>query len=288
MRGEKEMFELILDVATRNECIRAVILNGSRANPNAKRDVFQDYDIVYFVQQLGTFTENHDWIDVFGERVILQLPDEMNLPGYENDSEKVVFAYLMLFKDGNRIDLTLFPLDKLETHYVFDSLSIMLLDKDSIFGEIPTASEADYLIRKPTEKEFRDVCNEFWWVSTYVAKGLQRGEIVYAKDFLGNQVRKMFMKMIEWRVGAENDFAVNFGANGKFLARYVDAAFYAKILQTYADAEPENIWNSLFLMAEIFEDTAVEIAARLGFGYNAEESGNVVKYLEGVKNKGEN
>src|SRR5687767_507179 len=35
MRGEKEMLELILDTASRDERIRAVILNGSRANPNA-------------------------------------------------------------------------------------------------------------------------------------------------------------------------------------------------------------------------------------------------------------
>jgi aminoglycoside 6-adenylyltransferase len=194
----------------------------------------------------------------------------------------------MLFKDGNRIDLTLFPLDKMETHFVFDSLSVLLLDKDNVFGEIPPPNESDYLIRKPTEKEFLDVCNEFWWVATYIAKGLRRDEITYAKAYLENQVRKMFMKMIEWRVGSEDDFSINFAANGKFLTRYVDSAFYAKILQTYTDADKENIWKSLFLMAEIFEESAVEIAARLGFAYNAEESGNVFKYLEGVKNKGEN
>jgi aminoglycoside 6-adenylyltransferase len=288
MRGEQETLELILDVARRDERIRAVILNGSRANPNAKKDIFQDYDIVYFVNQLETFTENHNWIDAFGERLILQMPDQMNLPGYENNCEKVVFAYLMLFKDGNRVDLTLFPMDKLETHFVFDSLSVLLLDKDNIFGELPPPSEADYLIRKPTEKEFADVCNEFWWVSTYVAKGLRRNQITYAKDFLENTVRKMFLKMLEWQIGIENNFSVNFGASGKYLSRYVDVAFYEKILQTYADAKPENIWKSLFLMAEIFEESAKTVAARLGFTYNAEESENVIKYLENVKNKGEN
>jgi aminoglycoside 6-adenylyltransferase len=212
----------------------------------------------------------------------------MELPGYENNSEKIVFAYLMRFKDGNRIDLTLFPLNKLETHFVRDSLSVLLLDKDNIFGELPPASEADYLIRKPSEKEFADVCNEFWWVATYVAKGLRRNQIFYAKDHMENQVRRMFMKMIEWQVGTEKDFSVNPGASGKYLPRYVDAAFYAQVLQTYADAKVENIWKSLFIMAEIFNESAKTVALRLGFAYHAEESGNVVKYLEEVKNKGEN
>jgi aminoglycoside 6-adenylyltransferase len=287
MRGEKEMLGLILDIAWRDERIRAVMLNGSRANPNAKKDFFQDYDIVYFVKRLETFTENHAWTDVFGERLILQMPDEMNLPDYENNPERAGFAYLMRFKDGNRIDLTLFPLDKLETNFVLDSLSVLLLDKDNIFPELPPPNEKNYLTRKPTEKEFADVCNEFWWVSTYVAKGLRRKEMLYAKDFLENPVRKMFLKMLEWRIGIENNFSVNFGASGKYLPRYVSAAFYEKVLQTYADAKPENIWKSLFLMAEIFEESAKTVAARLEFTYNAEESENVIKYLKDVKNKGE-
>jgi aminoglycoside 6-adenylyltransferase len=287
MRGDREMLELILDVARRDERIRAVILNGSRANPNAKKDIFQDYDIVYFVCNLETFTQNQAWIDVFGERLILQMPDEMNLPDYETDSERAGFAYLIRFKDGNRIDLTLFPLDKLKTHFVFDSLSVLLLDKDSIFPKLPPPNEKNYLIRKPTEKEFADVCNEFWWVSTYVAKGLWRKETLYAKDFLENPVRKMFLKMLEWQIGIENNFSVNFGASGKYLPRYVSAAFYEKILLTYADAKPENIWKSLFLMAEIFEESAKTVAARLEFTYDTEESENVIKYLEVVKNKGE-
>ena len=49
MRSEQEMFDLILNTAKEDERIRAVMMNGSRANPNAPRDCFQDYDIVYFV-----------------------------------------------------------------------------------------------------------------------------------------------------------------------------------------------------------------------------------------------
>lgn len=48
MRIEKEMFDLILGVAQKDERIRAVYMNGSRTNSNAPKDIFQDYDIVYF------------------------------------------------------------------------------------------------------------------------------------------------------------------------------------------------------------------------------------------------
>lgn len=40
MRTEKEMFDLILGVANRDNRVRAVYINGSRANPNVKNDIF--------------------------------------------------------------------------------------------------------------------------------------------------------------------------------------------------------------------------------------------------------
>ena len=52
MRTEEEMYALILNVAKNDPRIRGVILNGSRANPNAPKDSFQDFDIVYLVKEL--------------------------------------------------------------------------------------------------------------------------------------------------------------------------------------------------------------------------------------------
>lgn len=57
MRSEQEMLALIVKTAESDERIRAVIMNGSRLNPNAPRDFFQDFDIVYFVTELAPFLE---------------------------------------------------------------------------------------------------------------------------------------------------------------------------------------------------------------------------------------
>ncbi len=55
MRSEREMLDLILETATADDRVRVVIMNGSRANPNAPRDIFQDFDIVYLVTELAPF-----------------------------------------------------------------------------------------------------------------------------------------------------------------------------------------------------------------------------------------
>lgn len=92
MRTEQEMFHLILDFAKTDSRVRAVYMNGSRANPSASKDQYMDYDIVYVVTDFETFTANHDWIDLFGERLILQMPEAMRYPDGSGH-----FTWLMLF-----------------------------------------------------------------------------------------------------------------------------------------------------------------------------------------------
>ena len=186
----------------------------------------------------------------------------------------------MLFADGNRIDLTLFPIEFFKTHFIFDSLTIVWLDKDNLFRHASPPTDIDYHIRKPTEKEFLDTSNEFWWVSTYVAKGLIRREITYAKEMLDAIVRPMFMKIIQWKIGVENNFAVAFGKGGKFMFRYLNEDYSTKVLQTYADFDIENNWKSLLVMTDLFERTSYEIALKLKFQQNKIEIQNAVGYLK--------
>lgn len=168
MRSEQEMLALILNTAKEDNRIRVAMLSGSRTNPNAKRDIFQDFDVTYFVTDLDSFTKDHSWIERFGELMIRQMPEAMEDPPPMNDGH---FAYLMQFTDGKRIDPTLFPLAKLH-EFQRESLSSMLLDKDNLFEPLSPPSESDYLPKPPTVKAFSDCCNEFWWVCPGVAKGL--------------------------------------------------------------------------------------------------------------------
>ena len=66
MRTEQEMLDLIIGVAQADPRIKAVYMNGSRTNPNADRDIFQDYDIVYAVEETESFQEDDEWIKQFG------------------------------------------------------------------------------------------------------------------------------------------------------------------------------------------------------------------------------
>jgi aminoglycoside 6-adenylyltransferase len=281
MRSADEIQKLIIDTAKSDERVRAVLLHGSRANPKIQPDQFQDFDLVFIVSNFDSFISDHSWTIFLGEKLICQLPDEMSLGEDDKDNDETIgFHYLMLFRDGNRIDLTLFPIENFKTDFAFDSLTIVWLDKDNLFPNVPPSTDANYHIQKPTEKNFLEVCNEFWWVSTYVSKGLLRNEITYAKEMLETTVRPMFMKIIEWFIGTETNFSISFGKGGKFMKQYLSSKQYDNILATYSDQHLENNWKSLLLIAELFGEFAATIADRLNFQYNLNEQQNVMTYLK--------
>lgn len=277
MRTEEEIIAMLLSVAEEDIRIRGVILNGSRTNPDIKKDRFQDFDVIYLVEDIESYREDLNWINVFGERIIMQMPYSMQLDEEAADTKEERITYLMLFKDLNRIDLNLVDVKNMESCQ--DSLNKILLDKDGLFDSIPEPSDRDYLVKKPSQQQFSDCCNEFWWVSTYVVKGLVREEPLYAKDMLEGPVRKMFMKMLAWKVGVENDFSVNLGKSNRFLKRYVHSSFWEDILKTYPDAGLMNIWKSLLLMTQLFHQTGIEVARALDYHYHLEEAKNVEAYI---------
>jgi aminoglycoside 6-adenylyltransferase len=275
MRNSTVMQSLIVDFAEKDDRVRAVLLNGSRANPETQPDIYQDFDIVYVVKNIEEFTIDHSWITAFGNVFIQQLPDIMVI----GERQKNGFGYLTIFDDGNRVDLTLFPLEKITINCWPDSLTICLLDKDNLFNGLPAPSATDYLIRKPIEKEFADSCNEFWWVSTYVVKGLLRDEITYAKEMTELNLRPMLMKLLEWKVGCDNGFSVSFGKSGKNMKKYLAPGLYNNVLNTYSDSIIENNWAALLLMADIFAEVSGDVANKLGFMINYTEQNNAKNYL---------
>ena len=279
MREDNEILELILDTAREDDRIRAVIMNGSRANPNVPSDPFQDFDIVFLVSEIAPFRHNPAWIARFGELLILQMPNVMGTPPPNQDGR---FAYLMQFSDGNRIDLTIVSLEYLG-EFTRDSLTKILLDKDGILPNLPPASDRDYLPIPPTTVEYADCCNEFWWVCTYVAKGLWRGEILYAKHYQENHVRAQLMKMLSWYAGIQTQFSRSPGKNGKYLEDQLDSELWQLVLSTYSDTDYDRTWDALLNACDLFRKTALVVGEHFEYTYPQEDDLRVSTHLKHVR-----
>ena len=266
---------LIIGYAQQDERIRAVFMNGSRVNVNAPRDEYQDFDIVYVVRRTDEFRENPNWIDLFGERIMMQMPESQQLLPPDSDGH---ITYLMLFSDGNRIDLSLYTVEQAQRIAGEDSLTVLLLDKDDIFSKIKPASDQSYWISKPTEQQYADCCNEFWWILQNVSKGICRDELPYAKRMLELN-RDMLDQMLAWWLGCHHDFQISCGKFGKYFKRYLPDSYWQLYTQTYADSRYECIWVSLFAGCELFRLTARYVASHMQFEYNEEDDERMFAYL---------
>ena len=284
MRSEAEMYDLILRIANEDSRICAVYMNGSRTNKNVPEDIFQDYDVVYVVTETKSFIEDKEWIFNFGEIWFMQYPDEH--PDFPSDKENF-YGWLMQFRDGNRIDLHVETIEHAKEHIHDDKLCKILLDKDNILPEISEATDKDYCVKKPTKEQFLCCCNEFWWCLNNVAKGLWRREISYAQDMVNFVVRKQLEKMISWKIGIENDFAVSVGKSAKYMYKWISEKQYETYLDTYFTGTVEDGWRAVFVMTELFGAVASEVAGKLGYEYNYEEEKSCMEFLKHVRNMAE-
>lgn len=283
MRNEKEIMELLLGYARQDERVRMVTLEGSRTNPSIKPDLFQDYDISYFVTEMDTYKSSDGWLDVFGPRLILQKPEDMELFPPEMGNW---FSYLMLLADGNKVDLTLIPLEEMESYFAkSDGLVEVLLDKDGRVPDKPVPTDKQYWIKKPTAREFDDCCNEFWWVATYVAKGLARGEILFALDHLNGIVRPNLLRMLSWEVGIRKGFRFSVGKNYKFIQRHLPPQDWERVLASFNMSGYEEAWQALGICLSVFRSYSQAVAQQLNYPYPDYDE-QVTPYLQEVAQKG--
>ena len=283
MRSEKEMYELILNVARQDSRIRAVYLNGSRANPNVPKDIFQDYDICYVVTDTKTFVDDENWIDCFGKRLIMQMPDKMDALRGRDVNFIDSYGWLIQLADGNRLDLHVESISYAIENITKDKLCVVLLDKDKILPIIPESTDIDYHVKKPTHNDYFCDCNNFWWCLNNVAKGLWREEIPYVMDMINNHIRPHLVNMLSWKIGIETDFSCSVGKSGKYMNRYLDNDLWQRFLRTYSDGQIEHIWEATFTMCELFNEVAIEVGDHMDYPYDSNEEKASRDFLEHVR-----
>lgn len=274
-RSNDEMYALIFDRANRDEHIVAVLLNGSRANPLARVDEMQDFDIVYVVDELEPWL-TYDWTVDFGSVVMMQEPEGMQLFSKEFPG---TYAWLMLFEDGNRIDLTLVAKSKIDV-YCKDPMTICLLDKTGVFQDMPEPTAKQFYTHIPTEAEFQDALNEFFWVSTYVAKGLWRHEYFYAAKHLNVEMRNMLLLMADWLAACRHEGYCYTGKCDRYLEVCLDEDSCHKLMDTYRLENEEMVISCMQQMIKLMREFALEVAQTLHFTYPEEMDRRVVRYLE--------
>lgn len=247
-------------------------MNGSRVNKFIEPDEYQDFDIAFIVKNYESFIQHLSFIKNFGEPIISQCNRERSDSGIKDQ-----LFYMVLFENHMRVDFRFIPIECIEAYRHEDYLLKVLIDKDNYFSEQIELSDKKYHIKKPNQKRFDFVCNEFWWLSTYVVKGIKREEIFYAIDHL-NMMRDLLLTMYDWKVGNKFKWQISTGKNHKLLKKYISKSEWNKLLESYPHGEVVDITNSLLSITEQFYILSVEIAKDLNMELETAEANKVIKY----------
>ncbi|MDY0373150.1 MAG: aminoglycoside 6-adenylyltransferase [Candidatus Izemoplasmatales bacterium] len=153
------IYNKILNIAKTNDNVRVVEMNGSRVNPNIEPDQYQDFDIAFYVANYDAFLRDESWMKDLGDVILSQTTlDQRESDNLETNS----LIYMLQFRDGSRLDLSIVDVKKINEDFKQDTLSKILLDKDG-YNLHDRQDESDYYVKKMTRKEFHYCTNEFFW-----------------------------------------------------------------------------------------------------------------------------
>ena len=266
MRTDQEILGLILGTVKTLK-VDAVALSGSRTNDQAPKDEFQDYYVVFVVENLEELISDLSWIDQFGKRMIEQ---EVRLEHRR--------LFLMLFEDGNRIDLTLCPQEHMKEWVESEASYTVLVDDKGLF-ESYSPNPQRYWTSPASQKDFEKSCNEFWWVSTYVVKGICRKQVIYATDHFYGICQQELLKVLAWQV-ARDKGAVDIGKNYKYLFNYLPTEKEKDFSKLLDLSSLDKITQSLFATMQLFHQEAQSLAQKMEFDYDREVAEKMIEYAE--------
>ena len=246
------------EIAKRSEGVQALLITGSRADPSRIPDRYSDYDLIFAVSEGGTHPElAESFRREFAPLVIEQQPDP---PGGAR------YGFLMQFRDV-RIDLSVVWTDALDVWIRSEYFVKAIWVREGFL--LPDLRRN---VPPPDPQEFSAACNEFWWVCPYVAKGLARGDLLYANFHLENCLRRELHRVFAWA----------YPDSGKFLCRLAEAIGEEKMeryRQSFDLSEPEAVRRAFATVCALFSETAPLAAERLGTRYDRGEEERVRSFL---------
>jgi aminoglycoside 6-adenylyltransferase len=244
-----------------------------------------DYDVSFLVTDPATWQAPGDWVRALGEP-LLRVRDVVEVDGLPVQND------MLLFADGAKIDCSFWPVEiaariagqgSLPTEW--DHGYRVLLDKDGLTAGWPRPTGNAYRPSPPASDEFQAAVEEFWWLCTYVAKNLWRGELLTARVLFEYEFRHLILlRFVVWRIGIDSGWTARPG----FFGRRVPALMGEALWEEWQASEQflrtaDEMWTALWHTIELFRVLAIGIAADLALAYPADLDARMVSYLRGIQ-----
>lgn len=282
---DDKIIQRLIHWGEQRSSVRAMLLTSTRANPDAQKDIFSDYDVIVVVKNIQPYLEQDAWLEDFG-RVLVVYRDPVRQE-YGHDR----FARITQYEDGTKIDFTVWPVEILlaavQDEQLVDNLDVgyaVLLDKDGLTNGLKAPTYTAHIPAPPSEEAYQTLIEVFFHEATYVAKNLWRDELLPVKYSLDQVMKqKKLRPMLEWRIEIDHDWSLKPGAYGKGLKKHLPPEIWSELEKTYVGPSTEENWQALFATIDLFRKVAIQVGEHLGFAYPDDLDRRTMTYLQEVK-----
>ena len=276
MTRADEFLSNVITWATRDACVRRLLLVGSRARTTPLDDL-ADFDLQVYVETNERYTQDQDWLSAIG-RIWVCVPDEYS------DGDIQVPTRLVIFDGGMKVDFAFYPVGHVSTGVSAGLPYRILLDKDLAGGPHGTTSVQWKQRPVPNELAFRRLVEEFWFEAYHVAKYLARKELWLAKS-RDWATKRFLLTMIDWHEQIARGRVHEVNCVGQ--RSCVSPDTWEALYRTFGAFEREESWRAALATMSLFRRLAAEVAATARFTYPTDVDRNISEFILRLRDAGQ-
>lgn len=256
------------DWAEAEDNVRAAFIFGSRARSDHPADAWSDLDLLLLCRDAEPIWASTDWLDEIGNAWITFLEPTPDHQGFER---RVLFeggvdvdfvpthaaGFVQMAKSG-------FPPDLADM--IHRGIRI-LVDKDGIAELVDPERVTAPPYTPPTESEFLNLVNDFWYHTVWTAKHLRRGELWWAKSCCDCYLKDRLRQLLAWHARATQGHTTETWLRGRFLEEWADPRATLALTQAFAHYNEDDVWRALRATMMLFSWLARETAEHSGYRY---------------------
>ncbi len=267
-QGYEQLIQNFVRFASSQEDIRLAFVLGSRARTDHPADVWSDLDILVVARDVRTYIDSAAWLNQVGKPWLTFI----EVTGDGRSMERRA-----LFDGGLDVDFALMPLEYLQSLAergpdagiadVFRRGVRLLVDKDNLLPDHARYAAAWQPPQPPSEAEFLQVVNDFWYHTLWTAKHVRRGELWWGKSCCDGYLKNLLRQMLEWQARAARGANHDTWLRGRFLEEWADPQAVQQLPGAFAHYDEADVWRALAVTMDIFRRVSLEAAAILGYAY---------------------
>lgn len=266
----EKLLNRFVDWANSEPDMRAALVIGSRArSQDHPADEWSDLDLLVIAENLEHYIASSEWVAQMGVPWLTFV---------ERTADGSNWERRVLFEGGLDVDFALLPAAtarQMQQHGLpaeakafFQRGMRILFDKDGLLTPLAELGNEPLLPpQPPSQHEFLEVVNDFWYHAVWTAKHLRRGELWWAKSGCDGRLKDLLRRMLEWHAQAHYGSGHDTWFRGRFLEEWIDPRARQALPEVFAHYDAEDLARALFATMELFRWLASESAEHLGYPY---------------------